>query len=185
MKRRTVLALVAGGALPVAGCLGAGGSADATSRSTPPPTPSSTPPVNTGGVSEFDPETVHERVEVGTRPTTDGPDGDAFRPHDVAVLNAAADERTVGVRILDRLADRTAHRDTYRVPADAAVELSLLRPSKYYVQVWGPAVDAETLLVPCDSFDCNGSTTEVRIDDSGEVASTVVSTLLACETFEC
>jgi hypothetical protein len=61
-----------------------------------------------------------------------------------------------------------------------------LTPSKYYVQLWGPAIDSpETLLVPCRRFDCNESSTDIGIFESGEVRSAVFGTAVACPHPDC
>lgn len=184
MNRRTVLATVGTGLVSFSGCLAAadGQSPSDTPTGTPPATPESTPPANTGGLDEFDPSTTYKWVEVGTREGVK----ENFKPHDLQLWNTFENEQTVSLRILDRLADTTAHRATYAIPADAALEVTLLTPSKYYVQLWGPAIDTpETLLVPCTLFDCNTSATRIGIFESGRVRSSVLSTLVGCPSPEC
>lgn len=179
MKRRTVLGAVGTGLPSLSGCLVAadGQSASDGATETSPATPESTPPVNTGGVDEFDPSNTYERVEVGSRKGVK----EEFKPHHLLIWNTYGSEQTVQLRILDRVAVTTAHRAAYTIPADAALEVSLLTPSKYYVQLWGPAIDTpETLLVPCDLFDCNASITRIGIIETGRVRSSVISTLAGC-----
>lgn len=179
MKRRALLATVGTGVASLSGCLAAadGPSAPDSTPGTPPATPDSTPPVNTGGLDDFDPSSTSRQVEVGSR------DGvkEKFGPHDLLIWNASESEQSVSLRILDRVRETTAHRAGYTIPADAAVEITLLRPSKYYLQLWGPAIDTpETLLVPCDLFDCNASATRIGIFENGRVRSSVISTLVGC-----
>lgn len=184
MNRRKFLGLVGGVTSGFAGCL-ASGTSDPTPDSTsptPPATPSGTPPVNTGGPDEFDPADAYKQVEVGSRAGVN----EDFLPHDLHIWNAASDQRVVNLRILDRLATTTAHRAAYTIPADKGLEVTLLTPSKYYVQLWGPAIDTpETLLVPCDLFDCNESSTGISIHDHGHIHSSVVSTLAGCPGYDC
>lgn len=184
MKRRTVLGTVGTGFVSLSGCLATadGQSPSDTATRTPPATPEATPPANSGGLDQFDPATTYNRVEVGSR---EGVKED-FQPHDLLIWNTFEREQTVSLRILDRLGETTTHRATYDIPADAALEVTLLTPSKYYVQLWGPAIDTpETLLVPCDLFDCNTSRTRIGIFEPGQVRSSVLSTLVGCPSPDC
>lgn len=150
--------------------------------STPPATPVSTPPVNSGGLDSFDPSDIHERIEVGSREGVKA----EYKPHDLRIWNALGSEQPVSVRILDRRAKTTVHRGEYGIPADVEIRITLLTPSKYYVQLWGPAIESpETLRVTCSHFDCNESSLDIGIFESGEVRSAVFSTLVACPHPDC
>lgn len=185
MKRRALLATVGTGIASLSGCLAAadGQATPDSTPGTPPATPRSTPPVNTGGLDDFEPSSTYRQVEVGSREGVD----EKFGPHDLVVWNSYGSEQPVSLRILDRVRETTTHRAGYTIPADAAIEVTLLTPSKYYVQLWGPAIDTpETLLVPCDLFDCNASATRIGILENGRVRSSVISTLAGCpSTPEC
>lgn len=184
MNRRTLLAFVSGATSGVAGCLATGGSETPPepASSTPPATPRSTPPLNTGSHGSFDPDGTYKYVVVGSRTGVN----DDFRPHDLHIWNLTPGQRVVNLRILDRLANTTAHRAAYTIPADKGLEVTLLTPSKYYVQLWGPTIDIpETLLVPCYLFDCNESSTGISIHDHGHIHSSVVSTLAGCPGYDC
>lgn len=184
MNRRTLLGLAGGVASGFGGCL-ATGAGDTTPDSTatmPPATPSGTPPANTGGLSEFDPAATYNQVDVGTR------DGvpEKYGPHDLVVWNAVERETRISLRVLDRVAETTVHRDEYDLPTDQAVSVTLLSPSRYFVQLWGPAIEPpETLRVPCSFFDCNSSVTRIGVFDGGAVRSSVMSTDAGCPSPDC
>lgn len=184
MNRRAILGLVGGVTGGFAGCLATGVSDQApdSTATTPPATPSGPPPVNTGGLSEFDPAETYKHVDVGTR------DGvpEKFEPHDLLIWNALERETRISMRLLDRVADTTTHRDEYDIPADQAVSVTLLSPSRYFVQLWGLAIESpETLLVPCSLFDCNSSVTRIGVFERGDVRSSVMSTTAACPSPDC
>jgi len=150
--------------------------------STPPKTPESTPPVNSGGLDDFDPSDTYKRLAIGSRDAVK----EEFKPHDLRIWNAVGTDQTVAVRILDRLEKTTVHRTDYNMPADEEARITLLTPSKYFVQLWGPVIDApETLRVACHHFDCNVSSTDIGIFGSGEVRSAIFSTLVACPHPDC
>lgn len=191
MNRRRVLAAIGASTLSLAGCL-AGGPTDPASDAAsstptdsptepPPATPSGTPPVNTGGRGEFDPADTYEYVLVGSRAGVN----EDFLPHELNIWNATPGQRLVNLRILDRVANGTVHRAAYTIPADEALEVRLLEPSRYVVQLWGPAIETETLRVPCSLFDCNNSATGISIYDDGHIGSSVASTLVGCPAPDC
>lgn len=183
MNRRTILAALGASAGSLAGCVASGDDDPGIGASTPTPpaTPDGTPPANSGGLDDFDPASTHAQVDVGSR---DGVD-DRFKPHDVSVWNAGGEERTLHVRVVDRRAGTTAYRDAHEVPADAALDLSLLEPSRYLLQVWEPAGGPETTLrVDCALFDCNGSVTRVALFED-RTRSSVVSTMAGCPSPDC
>lgn len=188
--RRTVLASLGGTTAALAGCIGAvtdaptgDGDTDPTPETpTPPPTPDTSPPPNVGSLETFDPAAVHASVDVGSREGVD----DDFQPHGVAVWNDTDRDREIHVRVVDRIAERTAFRRGFDVPADESVALSLLEPSRYLLQAWAPALDASTALsVPCSLFDCNGSRTRVAFRPDGSVPSSVISTMAGCPSPQC
>lgn len=149
---------------------------------TPPPTPETTPPKQIDGGVDTGDSPVYKRVQVGSREGVE----DDFRPHHIFVGNSRKGEQSGAIRILDRIAESTVHRAKYTIPTGKDLKISLLTPSKYYVQLWGPAVSSpQTLLVPCDQFDCNSSSTIIEIFGGGEVRATILTTLLACPGYEC
>jgi len=182
MKRRTVLALI-GGTGGIGGCISIGqsDSPPASASQEPPATPRSTPPVNTGGIEIFDPATTYKEIDVGNRIGVN----DDFEPHNLRIWNAVSGHREVNLRILDRLASATDHQAGYTIPADDALVVTLLDPARYYVQIWGPDIDTETLQVPCSLFDCNASETRIKISADGTVKSSVISTLVGCPSPDC
>ena len=138
-------------------------------------------PVDTGDLEEFDPDRTAETVDVGSRAGVDG----AYGPHDVTVWNAAG-VPAVDVRITDASDESTVHRETYEIPSDAALSVSLLEPSNYHVEVRVPAADTRHVLaVPCQFFDCNSSVTRIGIFDGGRMGSSVLSTTAACPSTAC
>lgn len=153
-----------------------------TPTSTPPATPETTPPESSGRVPDAKQKTTYKRVKIGSR---QGVEGD-FKPHALIIWNTLNSEQSVSVQILNKIAESTVHRADYNIPSDEAVKIHLLTPSKYYVQLWGPPIGSpETLLVPCDRFDCNESSTIIGIFDDGKVGSTILSTLVACPGYDC
>ena len=138
-------------------------------------------PVNTGDLEEFDPERTYKEVAVGDR---DGVD-DSYRPHDVAIWNEAA-ESEVGLRIVDSTEESVVHHETYQIPADTTLSVSLLEPSEYRIEVRVPATETQhTLRVPCRFFDCNVSSTRIGVFEEGQMRSSVLSTTMACPSAEC
>lgn len=183
MNRRTVLGLVGSVTSGFAGCLATGASdrAPDSTATTPPATPSGTPPVNTGVRRVFDPAATYKQVEVGSRADVN----EDFLPHNLYIGNATPGQRVVNLRILDRVANETVHRATYPIPANNELTVTLLEPSRYFVQLWGPAINTETLLVPCSLFDCNTTSTGIHIYEDGHIGSSVASTLVACPAPDC
>lgn len=193
-RRKVLQAMTAAVPVGLAGCMSGGAStttdpslsssptAISGPTSTPPATPETTPPENSGGLDDFDPTNIHERIEVGSREGVK----EEFKLHDLGIWNTVGSEQSVSVRVLDRLAETAVHRAEYSIPADEAVRIGLLTPSKYYVQLGGAAIDSpETLLVPCERFDCNESKTQIGIFESGAVRSTVLTTLAQCPSLDC
>ncbi|WP_247002335.1 hypothetical protein [Halosolutus gelatinilyticus] len=186
MNRRTLLA-GAGVALtiPFAACLdgvAAGESDDGGDAADVdiPDSPSEYP-VNSGGLDEFSPTATYEEVAIGSRRGV----ADEYRPHDVAVWNAAA-EPEIDLRIIDSAAESVVHRETYAIPDDTALVVSLLQPSAYLVEVRVPAAETRhTLRVPCHFFDCNSSVTRIGALDDEEIRSSVLSTTAECSSAEC
>lgn len=184
MNRRTVLAALGATAGSLSGCVAHGDDeqADGTGTPTAPDTPRGTPPANSGGLDEFDPAFTYEHVDVGNRTGVD----DRYGPHDVRVWNATAERHVINLRVVDRLAETTTYRDGHVVPADAALEASLLEPSRYLVQAWAPALDVhETVRVSCSLFDCNASVTSIGVFENGRTGSSVSSTLAGCPSPDC
>ena len=195
MNRRTVLAGVgAAVCTSFAGCLGtevragngsadsrprdAGERADDDSRTNESPAEY---PVNTGDLEEFDPDRTAETVAVGSRAGVDR----SHRPHHIDVWNAAG-VPAVDVRITDATDESTVHRETYEIPPDAALSISLLTPSNYRIELRVPATEARHALgVPCRFFDCNGSVTRIGVFEGGRMRSSVLSTMMACSSAPC
>ncbi|QLH81711.1 hypothetical protein [Halosimplex pelagicum] len=185
MNRRQVLAGL-GSALSVtaAGCpsgpLGSRSDGPAGEPATDLPETPGEYPMGTGDLDAFDPTETYRTVEVGSREGVP----EAFRPHDVAVWNAASHDETV-VDIHDYATETRPLDRSFAIPDDAAVRVSLLEPSPYLVTVGVPDAGAEqTLKVPCRFFDCNSSATQVGLFD-GEIRSTVWSTLAGCRSPTC
>lgn len=189
-SRRRLLAAI--GAVPVAGvagCLGLAPRAKPTDRHD---TPAFDYPDDPDRYPAFDedrpvdvqvaPDQVTETVEIGSR------DGvpDHHHPHHLLIIDDA-DGSTVEVGIYDALADEIVYEASHELPEDGARRLAILEPSKYIFKVRVPDLEAEeTLQVPCSFFDCNHSQTYVVLHESGEIHSSVVSTLVACrDPFEC
>lgn len=196
MNRRTILAGV-GSALctSFAGCLATDSPSGHASTETPPKgaedgdgnddsetlESASEYPVNTGGLDEFDPERTDEAVDVGSRAGVDR----SYRPHAVDIWNAAG-VPAVDVRIVDSMDESVVLRETYELPVDTALSVSLLEPSNYRLEVRVPATGTRhTLGVPCRFFDCNGSVTRIGVFEGGRMRSSVISTTAACPSAAC
>lgn len=187
MNRRTVLAGVCF-ALPAssAGCLGSSGLSGATGDEHEPDDSATLDsptdvPVNMGDLAEFDPERTYKEITVRSR---DGV-AESYRPHDVAIWNEAA-EPEVGLRITESAGGSVVHHETYEIPADTTLSVSLLEPSEYRIEVRVPAAGTRhTLRVPCRFFDCNVSSTQIGVFEDGQMRSSVISTTMECPSAEC
>lgn len=197
MKRRTILANVAGvAAAGAAGCLasgspGGGGDDDGTTTSdddpgTTPDDPTTTPgddPTTTPGDGPPDPAdwnpSSRSPVETATLGSREGvPFPDNNRPHSVWVWNAARQDRTITLSV--RAGGTTVDEREYEVPADGWVSVTLDEPATYDLVL---AVDGEragSVAVDQGNFDCNDSTTKVAVGPDGSVDSVVESTMVAC-----
>lgn len=115
-------------------------------------------------------------VPVGDREGVPFPDNNG--PHGVSVVNDADQPRELRI-VLNRDDEQVLDRG-FDVPAGRAVALTLNEPGDYEVAVGADGRLLDTVGVRRALFDCNGSTTEVTVDDDSEVDSTTVSTLVAC-----
>jgi len=182
MKRRDLLATVGSvGALSVAGCVGYDTAAadpedDRTDDTTDPGDGDGRSDGGDGTGSAPAQEEPVATVPVGDREGVPFPDNN--RPHGLRVVNDAADARELRV-VLDRDGERVLDR-VFDVPAGRTVALTLNEPSEYEIAVGAGGRLFDTVTVPRSRFDCNGSTTEVTVAGDGEVASTTISTLVAC-----
>ncbi len=124
----------------------------------------------------------YESVEIGSRAGVD----DRHRPHNLRIATRV-DVSSVDVGVHDALTETTRHAGRHAIPEDDHLHITLLEPSKYLVTVRVPDVDAATTLrVPCGSFDCNWSATNVVVPETGEIGSSTVTTLIGCpEAFSC
>ena len=199
MRRRAVLGAVGAGLVSFAGCSTSGtvGTSPATARSTTsaahpsstdtptsaPDSPVPTPdyPESTGEVETFDPAETVEEVQVGSREGVANPDNNL--PHDVRVWNRASTDVVARIRLVDYVEGSVALDETYDLPADAAVTLSILEPSSYVLEVRVPeAGTRETLSVPRPRFDCNNSATRVAVSADGNIDSMLITTAVFCRT---
>lgn len=208
MKRRTLLR-AAGAALgtgTLAGCLaddggtggpGGDGDADGTDPSgteTPPPgtdTPTDTTDEGSGREetardTEQDPERFAFEPEpddpfasetIGSRDGVENPDDN--RPHGVAVWNAADRERSLTVAV--RRGSATVFDRTLTFPADGYLSLTLAEPADYTVSLHAGDEHLADVDVGRSWFDCNSSATQIGVLGDGEVRSTSVSTMVACD----
>lgn len=183
MRRRTYLALVGG--LLGAGCSGL--SSPSTPTLTPAPVttrtdgPTATP---TPADPAAGPESTVELVRIGRRDEVRNPADN--RPHVVEIWNTADTGTRIAVTISSRPSGsdvvQTVLDETYEVPPDAAVQVRLVEPSNYVVEVRVSAIDAgEQFTVPADSFDCNEHGYQVAVVPADErIEVTEYSTAVAC-----
>lgn len=138
-------------------------------------------PVDTGDLGELDPENTSKQVDVGSRAEVD----DAYRPHDVRIWNEA-NEPEIVLRIIEYPVKSVVHHETYEIPGDTELAVSLLEPSEYLIEARVPGTEKQqTLRVPCDFFDCNASTIHISISDDGQIQSVASSQLVACPSADC
>ena len=178
MRRRDLLAAVgAAGTLSVAGCVGFDGPDDDTESDDASDRTDSDDRGDTGDGDDIqaDAEPI-ETVPVGDRDGVPFPDNNG--PHGVQVVNDADETRELRV-VVNRAGERLLDR-IFDVPAGRRVELVLNEPDRYEVAVGVDGRLGDTVGVSRSRFDCNDSSTEVSVDGDGEVASTTVSTLVAC-----
>lgn len=183
MERRTFL--VATGfsiAAPLAGCLSRTASEkDAENDTSHISDAVSEYPVNSGGLAEFDPEETYKDVDIGSREGV----ADDYRPHAVVIWNEAA-EPEIRLRITNSKEKTVVHHETYAIPDDTALSVSLVEPAEYIVEMGVPETEAtHTLRVPCYFFDCNVSFTRIGVFAEGDIRSSVLSTTASCPSFEC
>jgi hypothetical protein len=207
MKRRTLLR-AAGAALgtgTLAGCLaddggtgGPGGDGDAGGTDpsgTETPSPGTDTPTDTTDTADegsghegtagdpeqfaFDPEPddPFQSETIGSRDAVENPDDN--RPHGVAVWNAADRERSIGVAV--RRGSATVFDRTLTFPADGYLSLTLAEPADYTVSLRAGDEHLEDVDVGRSWFDCNSSSTQIGVLGDGEVRSTTVSTMVACD----
>lgn len=127
----------------------------------------------------FDPGTDEPFASetIGSREGVENPDDN--RPHGVDVWNAADHERELTVAV--RRGSATVFERTLAFPADGYLSLTLAEPAAYTVAL---AADGDRIgEVPVEEswFDCNSSATHIGVFPDGELRSTVVSTMIACD----
>ncbi len=204
MKRRTLLRTVgvAVGAGTLAGCLdeqtaapgtepGGAGGTDPGTRTTDRPDegttdrPEATPDEGTGTSTSTEPaefgtdaDDPFETITVGSREGVANPDDN--RPHGVNVWNAAERERTLTVAV--RRGSATVLEETITFPADGYLSMTLAEPGDYRLPIRTDGAELGVVTVARSRFDCNSSYTNVDVTPDDELRSTVVSTMMACET---
>lgn len=184
MRRRAVLGAVSAGIASVAGCAASSDFGPST-ETTPSPntgTPYTPPdyPSGRGDLTEFDPEYTSEEIRVGSRERVEDPENN--EPHQIRVWNATSAARTVELRITDDVEQSVVLNETYDIPANASLSVSLLEPSYYVLEIRPSETSQETLGVPRSLFDCNRSATRIGIFEDGTIKSIVISEALACPT---
>jgi len=186
MKRRKVLTAAGLTTLaPLSGCSSVNFGSEGGNEDTELEIPDSPDeyPVSEGDLSlpEFEPGEKYIEFDIQSREGID----DAFGPHGVSVWNATV-ESAVSLGIIDVLDTSVHHHESYKIPHNQEIFVSLLNPSKYILNIRVPDRETEqTLLVPCGFFDCNESSTLIGIFDGGQIESTVRSTRAACPGYDC
>lgn len=178
MNRREVL-VGAGAALttPLVGCSSIGGSGKS------PDIPSSPEsyPVSVGEIHNFDAEGTFESIEIGSREGVDA----AFEPHLVSIWNNG-DVPEIELRVIDYGPTAIVHENVHAIPDDTILDVTLLEPSLYLVEVTVPALGAETTLrVDCRLFDCNNSATTIEVRANGALPSRMGTTSIGCSSAPC
>ncbi|WP_435360827.1 hypothetical protein [Haloarchaeobius sp. DFWS5] len=118
------------------------------------------------------------RATLGTRESVDFADNTA--PRVVRIWNDSDEERRIGFRVRDRSRVRLWQIRSF--PANGWLELTVNTPAKYVVAI--DVSGAEAAEIGLGAFDCNASTTSIRVDVGGIVSSTSESTLIGCPSSE-
>lgn len=178
VNRREVLA-GAGVALtsPLVGCSSIGGDGESSDI---PSSPRSYP-VSVGEIRDFDAEGTLETIEIGSREGVDA----AFEPHDVSIWNNG-DVPAIELRVIDYDPTAVVHENAHEIPDGTTLDVTLLEPSLYLIEVTVPALGAKTTLrVDCRLFDCNQSVTTVELRANGALPSRMVTTQIGCSSAPC
>lgn len=178
MNRRSVLrtaALLAAGS--AAGCL-AGGSGDGPDSTTTTTTTRTTTPDPTTTTTDESGPAVFETLTVGSREGVLDPGNN--KPHEVTVVNAASEERTIRVRVRRSGDDPMLRAESRSFPADGRLRVELAKPGEYAVDVFVDDEEVGGVDVERSWFDCNSSRTTVTVAGDGEVETETISTTMAC-----
>jgi len=200
MKRRTLLASVAGTASVVgtAGCLQGTGSG--TDETTTEESTTGDERTTNGSTDTDEPTTTTDDEPTTTEEPADGEwapsgepvetfavgdrDGVAFpennRPHSILLWNRSEREREVVVEYADGQTEELERVGPTTVPADALVRVDLNVPTHYHVTV---TVDGDAMgefEIGRKWFDCNQSTSRYALGDGDLVDYGEESTLVAC-----
>lgn len=99
----------------------------------------------------------------------------------ISVWNDAETARQIRVAITERNSGESVFRETYRLEADAYVELELTKPGKYTLDVGLDGNEPTTIDFLVDT--CNSLGINVAIRGGGTVESTQTSTVVGCPIF--
>ncbi|MBB6646272.1 hypothetical protein [Halobellus ruber] len=166
MRRRALLALVAG---VVGGCLSAV-QADGPDGSDATP---ELPPTGDGAPVDVDVGDPFERRTVG--------DAEAGASHRIVVWNDDADRRPIRVRLRAVGAAEPAVAATPTFPAYGTFRVAVFRPADYVLEIGGPDDSERRLGIRREFVDCDDSATHVAVRPDGSVRARVVSTVLPCD----
>jgi len=142
-------------------------------------TPPDYPPAR-NDLTEFDPEYTAEKIRVGSREGVEDPENN--EPHEILVWNATSAARNVELRITDDVEQSVVLDETYEIPANASLSVSLLKPSYYVLKITSSGTSQETLSVSRSLFDCNRSETRIGVFEDGTIKSTIISAMVECQT---
>lgn len=113
-----------------------------------------------------------------TRITASDPSADGSAK--IFVWNDAETVRQIRVAITDRNAETSVLQRTYRIEADAYVEIEVTRPGAYTLDVGLDGDEPTTIDFPIDT--CNSLRINVAIREDGTVNSSWLSTAVGCAT---
>jgi excinuclease UvrABC ATPase subunit len=175
MKRRAVLATLGASFVPsTTGCTALGQSSPAEEEtSDQQPKTSTTTAVNDAQTMEFDPGRVVEEIKLGDQPSPE----EEFRPHSLTVWNKASNKQGIQMKITT--AKETVLDKEYDLPADTAITV-VLQDSAEYIAVLQSEESEASIKIEEKWFDCNHSSTNVVLNESGQFTSEFVTTWLEC-----
>lgn len=124
-----------------------------------------------------DPDDPFAAETIGSRDGVENPADN--RPHGVDVWNAAERERSLTVAV--RRGSATVYERTLTFPADGYLSLTLAEPAAYTVSLHADGEHLDDVSVGESWFDCNSSATQIGVLGDGDVRSTTISTMVACD----
>lgn len=138
-------------------------------------------PTTDPGTTPSEPGPVVDELRIGNRDNVDFPE--THRPHGITVVNDVDNTRDIGVELTDGDGSVLVE-DSWSVPADGRIVMTLNEPDQYTLAVRLDGEDLGPVSPQAGSFDCNDSQTTVTVGPNGELDSRTISTAVACASPE-